>query len=312
MYYSQLNLKKMKKVFIAVLAIASFASCKKESTTAATAKDINTAEKVSVDRFAVGVGHLMVRTATNGMPAANAAVSFDVIPFVTKGFSPTGAMIEYYNFDEQPATPNNIYVLFKAGAAAPIAGQNNIIPTIPGDAGYTDFWLVNKVTVPDNYVPNSITSEAEITASGYAIEKTTSIVNCPVVPFGSTANRKFGSSSASSLSVGWYKNKAVAYFSFEEAAVNTTASGKVPTSPIFVMFNSNATGPASGVKTEMGTTQSHNVVATMPGSAGYSPLWMVHMVDNADFATVLNLASAQSANILNPNAALVNCPVVKQ
>ena len=112
--------------------------------------------------------------------------------------------------------------------------------------------------------------------------------------------------------MGWYKNKAVAYFSFEEAAVNTTASGKVPTSPIFVMFNSNATGPASGVKTETGTTQSHNVVATMPGSTGYSPLWVVHMIDNADFASVLNLASAQSANILNANAALVNCPVVKQ
>ena len=299
----------MKKIAIVLFATAVFTSCKKDSTII-TGKDINTAEKVSVDRFSGSSATLMIRTATNGMPAANAPINLDVVPFITKGFSPTGAITEYYNFDVRSTTPDDIYVLFKAGASAPFSGQNNIIPSIPNDADYTDFWLVNKVIVPDTYIANSLTSEAEILASGYTIQKTNMIVNCPVVPFGSTAAKKFGGGS-SSLNLGWYKGKAVAYFSFEEAPITATASGKVPTSPNFVMFNNNATWPASGFKTETGTDQTHNVLGTAPSSPLYSPLWQVHMLDNASFAGVSNLATAQSAIILNPNAALVNCPTVR-
>ena len=130
----------MKKIVFLLLASAIFHSCKKDSETETpiTGKDINTAAKVSVDRFSSTAGHLMIRTATNGMPAANAPVNFDVIPFITKGFSPTGTVTEYYNFDIQPKTPDDIYVLFKSGATTPLSGQNNIINAIPGDAGYTD------------------------------------------------------------------------------------------------------------------------------------------------------------------------------
>lgn len=77
------------------------------------------------------------------------------------------------------------------------------------------------------------------------------------------------------------------------------------------MFNDNPTGPASCFIVEMGTMQTHNVLATTPSDASYSPMWQVHMVDNAGFAGISNLTTAQSANILNPNAALVNCPTVQ-
>ena len=33
------------------------------------------------------------------LPAANAPVNFDQGPFITKGFTPTGQSVEYYNFD---------------------------------------------------------------------------------------------------------------------------------------------------------------------------------------------------------------------
>jgi hypothetical protein len=233
-----------------------------------------------------------------------------VAPFITKGFSPTGTLTEYYNFDIQPTQPVNIYVFFKSGASSSISGQNNVIPSIPGDAGYNDFWLVNKVIVPDNYVANSLTSVSEITSSGYPIEKTTMIVNCPVVPFGSVASKKFGGGS-SSLTTGWYNGKAVTYFNFDEKALTTTPDGKVPVVPIYVMFNDNAAGPSSGFKTENGTDQTHNVLSVTPASGGYSPLWSVNVVDNADFSSVSNLSTAQSGNILGTNVALVNCPVVK-
>lgn len=288
-----------------------FTSCSKEKDNAVIGKDINAAEKVSVDRFSAAAATLMVRTASNGLPAANSPVNFDNQPFITTGLDRAGAIVRYYNFDVQSTSPDEIYVLFKNGATGPLAGQNNIINSIPGDAEYNDFWIVNKVTVPDNYVPNSLTSEAEILATGYNIERTNNIVNCPVVPFGSTASRSFTSGTASSLTLGWYKGKAVAYFNFGEAALTATATGKVPVSPIYVMFNDNTAGPASGFKTEAANPQqTHNVLATIPGDGGYSPLWDVRVIDNMHFSMVMNLPSATSV----PSAmagATVNCPVVK-
>ncbi len=280
------------------------------------AKDITTATKVSVDRFSATAGHLFVRTATNGLPAVNAPISFDAAPFITMGYDRTGATAKYYNFDVQPTTPDDIYVFFKSGATAPLAGQNNVIPTIPGDAGYNDFWRVNKVTVPDNYVPNSLTSEDEIVASKYPIEKTTTVVNCPVVPFGSTAAKSKTAGVAKALTLGWYKGQAVAYFEFDEAALTATAAGMVPVDDIYVMFNVDpsptdaASGPPSGFKTETGTTQTHNVLASLPGDADYTPLWAVSFLSNTHFAMVSDLATA-AVLMPMPAGANVNCPIVK-
>ena len=58
------------------------------------------------------------------------------------------------------------------------------------------------------------------------------------------------------------------------------------------------------------TGRTHNVTATLPDDDSYSPLWWVSVYDNADFASVSDLASAQAANILASGVANVNCPVV--
>jgi hypothetical protein len=137
------------------------------------------------------------------------------------------------------------------------------------------------------------------------------IVNCPVVPEGSTASKRIGGGSAE-LMRGWYKEKVVSYFSFEEKGL-VPSGGKVPLSPIYVCFNINPDqggGPASGFKTEAGTEQTHNVVATVPSSATYSPLWVVNPYDNANFSSVNNLSTAQSATSVGMALANVNCPVV--
>ena len=304
----------MKTTVFAIISLALAASaCSKKTDdpmAPATGKDINAAAKVSVDRFSATTGHLFVRTAANGLPAANAPISFDAAPFITQGLDRTGATVKYYNFDVQPTAADDIYVFFKAGATTPLAGQNNVIPTIPGDAGYNDFWLVNKVTVPDNYVPNSLTSEAEVLASGYPVAKTTSLVNCPVVPFGSTAARSNVAGTATPLTLGWYKGNAVAYFSFNEAALAAQGGTGVPLSPIYVMFNDNAVGPASGFKTEPNSVMTHNVLATNPSDNGYSPLWNVRVLDNAHFSSVSNLATATSFTSMAAGAT-VNCPTVR-
>lgn len=305
-------MKKINLLFIAAAFALFNTSCKKEDDPVV-GKDPDAATKVSVDRFSASAGHLMVRDGSNGLPGANEAINYDVAPFITEGLTPSGAMTAYYNFDVMPTTPAPIYVLFREGESSPVDGQLNIIDKIPGETGYNDFWLVTKVTVPSDYVANVVTSYAEIVEKGYAIEATTTIVNCPVVPEGSTATKRFGGGDTG-LTRGWYNGEVCFYFNFVEKDL-TAVSGTVPTSPIYVTFNINpgqtGGGPASGFVVENGTSQTHNVVATVPSDAAYSPLWQVKIYDNADFSSVTDLSSAQAATILEPNAALVNCPIVQ-
>ncbi len=205
-------------------------------------------------------------------------------------------------------------MFFKGGQTTPVAGQNNVIDVIPGDAQYNDFWQIYKVTVPDNYVANTVTSYQEIVAKGYAITKTTDLVNCPVVPKGSTASKRYPAGSDASLTLGWYKDMVVYYFNFAEKALSVNSSGQVPAIPIYVSFTINPGqpngGPASGFKTETGSNQTHNVITAIPSDAGYSPLWSVAVYDNNSFSTVKDLSTANAAPLLVPNAGNVNCPVV--
>lgn len=277
----------------------------------ATPRDPATAPKVAVDRFSAAAGMLFVRTATNGLPAANAPIDMDTGPFITSGFGPSGQHIKYYNFDVQPTAPAPIYVLFRQGESSPVSGQLNIVNVVPGEQGYNDFWRIIKVTVPRDYVANTITSADEITRKGYPIEATSSIVNCPIVPEGSTARLGGG---AHGLTHGWYKDQVVAYFNFDEAGISTTQDGRVPLASIFVSFTVNPGqpngGPASGFKTEAGSLQTHNVAASLPLQGGYSPLWTVIPFNNTAFDAVHDLATAAAAPSFPP-AGNVNCPIVE-
>jgi hypothetical protein len=269
---------------------------------------------VSVDRFSDQAGMLFRRSDNPGLPGPNEAINFDSgAPFITRGLGPSGSSVQYYNFDVQPTTPAPIYVLFRSGASSPVDGQMNIVDVIPGDAGYNDFWQVYKVTVPDGYVANSITSASQIFADGLTIEATSTVVNCPVVPDGSTASQRY-SGNTTGLVSGWYKGRVVKYFVFEEAMLELTQSSMVPLSDILVCFNINPDqtggGPASGFKTEDGSDQTHNVVQTIPGQPDYSPLWDVDVYDNMDFGSVMDWPSAQMAMILGMGVATVNCPIV--
>lgn len=275
------------------------------------ARDPDKTPVVSVDRFSSAAGMLMVRNDSNGLPAANAPIDFDSgPPFITLGLGPDGRHVQYYNFDVQPTTPIPIYVFFYADSS-PVNGQLNVIDLVPGSAGYSDFWNVVKVTVPNDYVANSVTSADAIRNAGFQMTTTTMLVNCPVVPKGSTAKLRLNGAS-SDLHRGWYRDQVVYYLDFEEASLMTDSKGHVPLSPIYVTFNENppSGGPQTGFLTEAGTQQTHNVPSTLPGEPGYSPLWEVDVYDNADFDKVMNLTSAEMAKILAMGAADVNCPIV--
>ncbi|MFT4921065.1 MAG: hypothetical protein ACI8XM_000258, partial [Haloarculaceae archaeon] len=268
------------------------------------------APRASVDRFSEAAGTLMVRADDDALPGPDEAIDFDQQPFLTRGLGPDGGMVEYYNFDVQATAPAPIYVLFREGEDAPVEGQLNIVDVKPGDEGYNDFWRVTRVTVPAEYQANAATSLADLDAAGYGMQATDMLVNCPVVPEGSTATRRAGDGSTD-LVEGWYEGEVVNYFQFTEAPLSPEG-GSVPTSPIYVSFNTNpgqeGGGPASGFVTEDGNAQTHNVVATVPGDGGYSPLWSVNVYDNAEFGDVSDLDSATDATILGTGVATVNCP----
>jgi hypothetical protein len=98
--------------------------------------------------------------------------------------------------------------------------------------------------------------------------------------------------------------------------ITTDSKGMVPLLPILVSFNVNPdpmnpmSGPPSGFATEPGAMQTHNVIAALPESAGYSPLWDVSAYDDKSFASVTNLTTASQAPVVAPNLGDVNCPVV--
>lgn len=305
--------QRLLRSFSVIAACAAIGACGSDSPTGVTwtPKDPATAMHASIDRFGATAA-LFVRNATNGLPAANAAIDMDTGPFITVGFGPHGEHIKYYNFDVQPTAPAPIYVLYRQGESSPVAGQMNIIDVIPGQPNYNDFWQITKVTVPSNYVANAITSVDEIRAGGYHLEATTTIVNCPVVPEGSVARLRFAGG-ASPLTHGWYRGQVVAYFNFDEATITTTSTGTVPVVPIWVTFNVNPNqtggGPASGFKTETGSLQTHNVASVLPTTPGYSPLWSVIPFNNSAFATVHDATTATAAPLFTA-AGNVNCPIV--
>ena len=251
-----------------------------------------------IDRFSARAAHLLVRDASNGLPAAGAPIDLDVAPFVTHGLGPDGAHVHYYNFDIQPDRPARLYRFVRGASREPIAGQPDVVDVIPGDDGYSDFWRIAYVRVPDDFVAGSIDRAEQI--RGLPVDDDAHAIDCPIVPRGTTARE--GEPERVELAV---RGERVECLRFGEPLL-LDGDGDVPTSPIYVTFAREkvfATEPGAAAQT-------HNVVLSVPGDVDYSPLWAVHVYDPAAFARVHDEASATAAPLVNPAGPHVNCPVV--
>lgn len=276
--------------------------------------DPDTAPRVVVDRFSGELATLLDRDLDPTLPGPDEPIDLDAPPFLVRGLGPGGERTVHYHLDVHRREPINIYVLFREGEAAPVEGQLPLVEYVPGVHGYSDFWRVVRVEVPADYVANTATSTGALNRAGYPQTVTEMIVNCPVVPVGSTARRRRGVGAADTgLHRGWYKDQVFHYFTFEEERL-VTAEGVVPAGDLFATFNVNPPaadgGFPSGFMTEAGTDQTHVVADALTGP-GYTPLWTVHIYDNADFASVRDLATAEAATILVPDAVLWNAPIVE-
>ncbi|HEY0249890.1 MAG TPA: hypothetical protein VGC41_00100, partial [Kofleriaceae bacterium] len=127
------------------------------------------------------------------------------------------------------------------------------------------------------------------------------IIDCPIVPHGSTASEGDGVPPAVATEL-WYRGEKIDCLRFGDP-LGAISGSKVPTSPIYVTF------AHEQFKTVDGTVQTHNVVFSIPGDTDYSPLWDVHIYDERAFAQVHDAATALRARVVKPGP-LVNCPIV--
>jgi len=262
---------------------------------------------VLIDRFSARAGHIMVRDSNPALPAPGAPYRLDD-SFLTQALGPDGAIVRYYHFDIQPALPALVYRAVRAGSHDALAGQPDVIDVIPGDDGYSDFFRFAWVEVPADFRPGSLRSLADIETRGYRIELDGVAHNCPVVPRGTSA-----AEGQPTTTTRLYRGGEVTCLRFA-AELTLDAAGQVPTSDIYVTFRKNpgarGGGPPSGFMREPRSVQTHNVVFSVPGDLDYSPLWAVHIYDNAVFERVRDADSAMHAPVLVPDGPLVNCPVV--
>lgn len=176
-----------------------------------------------------------------------------------------------------------------------VEGQHNVVDVVPGDPGYSDLWQVNFVTVPDDYEPDSITSKADIDASGYPVEATNMLVNCPIVPAGTVLEN------GEPLVQGWNKSEEVFYPDF--------GPNPATAEPIWVLiYGMNADGTPDFVEGQ------NNIIDTVPGDPGYTAFWDVKLVTvPADYEpnSIRSAADVLTAGFEITEAGMVvNCPVV--
>jgi hypothetical protein len=177
-----------------------------------------------------------------------------------------------------------------------IEGQRNIIDVIPGDPGYSDLWEVVLVTVPAGYQPNTLRSAADVMGSGFPMGRPGLLVNCPVVPFGSTL------AEGGNLTQGWYKGQDVVYFDF--------GPNPATVAPIFAFI----TGMDAQGKPQLVPGQ-HNVIDVIPGDAGYSAFWKITFVTVPAGYQANSIRSTEDVRSsgfqLTETNMVVNCPVLR-
>jgi hypothetical protein len=296
-----------------ILVLGILASVLAATHVAANAKEPHnpaSAPVAQVDRYSDKAGILLMRSKDSRLPGPNRPIDYDKQPLNTLGLSPGGKSTLYYHLDVQSKDPAPVYVAYRNGESQPVSGQLPIIDTLPGEDGYNDFRQVWKIWVPASYMANELADVGAVKASRYKLEKTTELLNMAVVPDGSRARVRFGGGE-NELRKAWYRGQIAKYFLFAEAPLSVV-DGEVPVSPIYDGFTINPGEPGgeAAFQMEPNTLQTHNVVATIPGDTGYSPLWLRVVYDSTAWGSVHDLDSALSAKIVPAKELLINCPVV--
>ncbi|MCB9436708.1 MAG: hypothetical protein H6673_06900 [Anaerolineales bacterium] len=96
-----------------------------------------------------------------------------------------GNAVYAFDFGATPAETAPIYKLITGiddlGDPIFLGGIDSVVEQMHADEGYSDFWQVVFVTVPEDTPQNSIRSYEQIVEAGYPIDATSLVVNCPAI-----------------------------------------------------------------------------------------------------------------------------------
>jgi hypothetical protein len=171
-------------------------------------------------------------------------------------------------------------------------GQRNIIDTVPGRADYSPLWRVNRVTWASGAAPRVLRSAAEVrqavAAGEVTVERTRTVVNCPVLGFGQVRHPGFS------------RGKTIRYYELGE--VRVAAGNEVV--PLWAFTN--------------GARGQRNVADVAPGRTAYPPLWsIVEVTWEAGvkprvLRSYAEIRRARAAGLLRlrKTSTVVNCPLV--
>ncbi|HKB07677.1 MAG TPA: hypothetical protein VKF61_05300 [Candidatus Polarisedimenticolia bacterium] len=258
---------------VAILVLAGGASGAAGPVPSAAGSD---APLLRVDRFSDAAATLLKRSRVPGLPGPGEPIHLDDPPFLVDLTGPGGDKERCYDLDVRPATPARLYVFYDR-VGNYVLGQWPVVDVAPGDPGYTDIWDVWKVTVPDrfeetNWIRDLATVERLLKDrdSAYAAARSGALVNGPIVPEGSSADKKADRrEGAAVLRYLWYKGKRAPYLYFEQSL--RPDGERAPTSTL--IFDSPAAGksPKDPLAIPLGAGLRLRVEA-VPGQPAYSPL----------------------------------------
>lgn len=234
---------------------------------------------------------------------------FDVQTVPALANVPPKALADLYLFMNGIAGPN------------PFGFQRNVIDSVPGEPGYSPLWLHTFVKWNDPSKARELKSEEQITAAARAgevtIERSKLVVNCPVLPDGKDDFP---------IVTGYVDGKLVDY-TLQEISdpmvtklmtdktgfplVTVRSLGGVPQVANLYLFMNGVAGP-----NPFGFQQ--NVIDSVPGEPGYSPLWLHTFVKWKDPAGARELrsereilAAAQAGEVtLDHSKLVIDCPVI--
>jgi hypothetical protein len=234
---------------------------------------------------------------------------FDVQVVPALANVPRKALADLYLFMNGISGPN------------PFGFQRNVIDSVPGEPGYSPLWLHTFVKWNDTSKARELKSEEEILAADKAgevsLEASKLVINCPVLPSGKT---NFP------IVTGWVDGKSVDYTLQEisdpmvtklmtnktQFPLTTVASlAEVPQVANLYLFMNGISGP-----NPFGFQR--NVIDSVPGEPGYSPLWLHTFVKWVDPSKARELksdteiqAAAKAGDVtLEASKLVINCPVI--
>jgi hypothetical protein len=273
----------------------------------------------AVDRFSDDAGTFYRRSADATLPAANAPIDFDLERFFYRGFGPDGESVDFYNLDAHGDFPAPVYIpVDRLGDR--ISGQLPVFGRLPGDGDYNDMHQIHRVSIPESsYRPNSLRSVQAITDAGYTVEPTQTIMNCVIVPAGSSAARRLDPDQSVGLQDGWHEGRLVKFLLFESPEGTPAADfvGESLVAGLTFAFLANDRDFVDGF--ERGTDGlTHKAFESLPGdAANYSPLWLLRVLRLSAYHQVTSATSAalQGAESrheeINQQEILINAPIVR-